>query len=115
MVYSTLMQNAPQIILIATCVAASLFVGRFNLRTFQLVRGIQGVAKREGTAWYFYRDYQRRSTFVWKPENFLEPSDSEEMHAAKQRLLAHRKTMRRTILTSCGILLIGFICAIAAP
>jgi hypothetical protein len=115
MVYSSLMQKAPLIISMAMWAAAVFFVGRFNLRTFWLVRGIQGVAKREGTRWYFYRDFQRRSAFVWRPEDLLEPLDSEKMRAAKQRLLDHRKTLWRTILTSCAIMLVGFICAIAVP
>jgi hypothetical protein len=80
-----LMQIALLIVFTATGATAFFLAGRFNLRTFRLVRGIQGVAKRQGTAWDFYGDFQRMSSFVLRPSNLLDPLDNEEMHAAKGR------------------------------
>lgn len=108
------MPNAPLIVFIVTGLAVLFIVGRFNLRTLSFVREIQDTAKRQGTTWEFYGNVERMSAFVLKPEKLLEPLDSDEMRAAKEMLLEHRKTMWRGLFTGWAIMLLGFICAIGA-
>jgi hypothetical protein len=106
------MPNAPLIVIIVTGLAVLFLGGRFNLRTFSFVRGIQDIAKRQDTTWEFYGNVERMSAFVLKPEKLRDPLDSDEMRAAKEILLEHRKTMWRVIFTGWAIMLLGFICAI---
>jgi Na+-transporting NADH:ubiquinone oxidoreductase subunit NqrB len=106
------MPTAPLIVFIVIGLAVCFLFGRFNFRTFSFVRGIQDIARRQGSTWDFYGNVERMSAFVLKPEKLLEPLDSD---AAKQRLLDHRKTMWRTIFTGWAIMLLGFVCAIAVP
>jgi hypothetical protein len=109
------MPTAPLTVFIVTGLAVCFLFGRFNLRTFAFVRGIQAIAKRQGDTWDFYGNVERMSAFVLRPEKLREPLDSEEMRVAKERLLDHRKTMWRTLFTGWAIMLLGFICAIAVP
>ena len=109
------MLNAPPIVFVVTGLVVFFLVGRFNIKTFLCVRAIQEIATRQGSTWDFWGNPERMSAFVLRPEKLRNSLDSEEMSAAKKRLLDHRKTMWRAIFTGWAIMLLGFICAIAVP
>ena len=108
------MPNAPLIVIIVTGLAVLFLGGRFNLRTFSFVRGIQDVAKRQGNTWEFYGNVERMAAFVLNPEKLLEPLDSDAMRAAKEILLEHRNAIWMWLFTGWAIMVLGFICAIGA-
>jgi hypothetical protein len=103
------------LVFIATGITV-LFIGcKFNRTTYLLVKHIQGVAQRQGEQWAFWRNHARMTAFVLAPESLLSSSDTAEMAAAKGELLSHRKTLKRTLFLTLGIMLLGFIAAIAVP
>ena len=103
------------LVFIVTCIAV-LFIGfKFNRNTYIHVKHIQSVAQRQGEQWAFWRNHARMVAFVLAPESLRNPSDTAEMAAAKGELLAHRKTLSRTLFLTFGIMLLGFIAAVAVP
>jgi hypothetical protein len=103
------------LVFIATGITV-LFIGfRFNRNTYSRVKRIQSVAQRQGEQWSFWRNHARMIAFVLAPESLLSSSDTTEMAAAKGELLVHRRTLRRTLFLTFGIMLLGFIVAVALP
>jgi hypothetical protein len=100
--------QAPWIGFICGCLSVFGITLRYNLRTASLVIPIQAIAYSEGRNWVFWGDRNKLITFVWRPGDLLEASDSPPLHAAKSRLLQHRHTLWRWLI-------VGWLCMVAGP
>ncbi len=105
----------PPIAFIAGGLGAAIVVFRFQWRTFQLVKVVQEIEKRRGRDWPFWSDPYRTQAFTFSPSSLIDPSDPQDLMAAKTALVHHRSTVRAYLMPGFCLLFGGALLAIAIP
>jgi hypothetical protein len=103
------------VVFVGTGIAILLIVYRFNWKTHVLVKRIQEIAQQQGGQWPFWRDRERIAAFLLNPASLRNSFDSVEIAGAKGELLAHRRSLRRTLFITVGVMVLGAMVAVAVP
>jgi hypothetical protein len=86
---------------------------RFYIKTAVLIKKIHSACRADGVLWKFWGDTEQMIFFAFMPDKLINQNDSERIIKEKQALLAHRKSMWRTIYLCWAIMGAAFISVVA--
>ena len=90
----------PLMIFIAFAIEVLVTGLKFNITTYRIDTMIRKISAAEGKEWSLYGNISRMFLLVLSPNDLIEESDSPSIMEAKQQLIKHRMTMKKTLLQS---------------
>lgn len=106
---TTVVHTIPSVFFAVGFISASFIVIKYNVKTYKLQRRVRCIAEAHGEKWEMWGNFDQMISYVTRPLDLIGNSSSQEVIAAKQLLLAHRRTVAPTAIKAGACFAFGII------